>query len=149
MSLNTGRLTIIGNDGTERILKTSGKVFRIGSYLSCDFVLDNPDAKRVHCEIQSDSFGRITITNHSKRNPVLVDEVPLKGTRPLYTGSVVTIFEKKLRWINKNRVPRTENNVDQTKTPKKLIRRAEQAPNSEPSALMRKKAASHRITMHK
>lgn len=42
------------------IIEAKGRKFTVGYYMNCDYVLEDPRAIGVHCEIQCDAFGRVS-----------------------------------------------------------------------------------------
>lgn len=60
MSLNGARLRYVDENGQEVLVPAKGRTFQIGSYFSCDLILE-PQAERLICEIKCDAFGRVSL----------------------------------------------------------------------------------------
>ncbi|KAH8358677.1 hypothetical protein KR093_001700 [Drosophila rubida] len=123
MSLDGAQLSFVNADGISVAHAAKGRKFNVGSYLGCDLVL--PDAERVHCEIQCDAFGRVTIYNHSCTAPIELNDQVLHATakRPLLHGARIKILDEVYTW----NFPR----ADDVSTPERAP--PEPASNSSPS----------------
>ncbi|XP_032592832.1 titin isoform X2 [Drosophila grimshawi] len=142
MSLDGAQMSCVNAAGGSTVAYTAkGNKFTVGSYLGCDLVL--PDAERIHCEIQCDSFGRVTIYNHSRNKPILLNDQIVHATakRPLPHGARIQILNDVYSW----QFART---TDELLTPDRPP--AEQASNSAPSLIAhrQRRQFENRLTVH-
>ncbi|XP_054747791.1 titin [Anastrepha obliqua] len=140
------------------VIEAKGRKFTVGYYMNCDYVLDDPRAIGVHCEIQCDAFGRVTIHNMSETHPISVNEQIITIKRPLLDGSRIKILDRTFLWQFPKSVEATatsDNKEDdgytasesKVSTPQKLVGVAEQAPNSCPDLKPHRKV-DKRFTVH-
>ncbi|XP_053956923.1 titin [Anastrepha ludens] len=140
------------------VIEAKGRKFTVGYYMNCDYVLDDPRAIGVHCEIQCDAFGRVTIHNMSETHPISVNEQIITIKRPLLDGSRIKILDRTFLWQFPKSVEATatsDNKEDdgytasesKVSTPQKLGGVAEQAPNSCPDLKPHRKV-DKRFTVH-
>lgn len=62
MSLEGAKLICLDEAGNHgEIVTAKGRKFTLGYYVNCDYVLVDERAKGVHCEIECDAFGRVSI----------------------------------------------------------------------------------------
>uniref|UniRef100_A0A0K8UL40 FHA domain-containing protein n=1 Tax=Bactrocera latifrons TaxID=174628 RepID=A0A0K8UL40_BACLA len=148
----------IGDASTsENIIEAKGRKFTVGYYMNCDYVLEDPRAIGVHCEIQCDAFGRVTIHNNSEAHPISVNEQIITLKRPLLDGSRIKILDRIFLWkfpksleasaTNKSTQEEDATINDTGSTPQKLIAVPEQAPNSCPD-LKHHRKVDKRFTVH-
>nr|XP_014089155.2 uncharacterized protein LOC106616798 isoform X1 [Bactrocera oleae] len=149
----------IGDASTSEnvIIEAKGRKFTVGYYMNCDYVLEDPRAIGVHCEIQCDAFGRVTIHNNSEAHPISVNEQIIKLKRPLLDGSRIQILDRIFLWkfpksleasaTNKSTQGVDVTNKDTVSTPQKLVAVPEQAPNSCPD-LKHHRKVDKRFTVH-
>ncbi|XP_062122696.1 uncharacterized protein LOC133836318 isoform X2 [Drosophila sulfurigaster albostrigata] len=141
MSLDGAQLSFVDAAGISVAHAAKGRKFNVGSYLGCDLVL--PDAERLHCEIQCDAFGRVTIYNHSCTAPIVLNDQVLHATakRPLMHGARIQILNKVYTW---NFPQRTED----VSTPERAP--PEPAANSSPSLKghRQRRQFDNRLTVH-
>ncbi|XP_054082915.1 mucin-16 isoform X2 [Zeugodacus cucurbitae] len=149
----------IGDASTSEniVIEAKGRKFTIGYYMNCDYVLEDPRAIGVHCEIQCDAFGRVTIHNNSEAYPVSVNEQIITLKRPLLDGSRIKILDRIFLWkfpkplevtaISKNSQDDGVRSNEDVCTPQKLVAVPEQAPNSCPD-LKHHRKVDKRFTVH-
>ncbi|XP_046805182.1 titin isoform X2 [Lucilia cuprina] len=136
-----------GNHG--EIVLAKGRKFTMGYYVSCDFVLVDERAKGVHCEIECDAFGRVTIRNLSPDKPILVNGSTVEIKRILLNNSKLSILDKEYLW----QFPKISSNefedlpVEAASTPQKQIGIPEQPPNSCPDFKLHRELPK-RFTVH-
>ncbi|XP_067640933.1 microtubule-associated protein futsch isoform X2 [Eurosta solidaginis] len=138
------------------VIDAKGRKFTVGYYMSCDYVLEDSRAEGVHCEIQCDAFGRVTIHNISEAHPISVNGQIIKCKRPLLEGSRITILDRNFLWkfpktvevtaTDTNKQVKTMSNKEDTSTPQKVVA-PEQAPNSCPD-LKPHRRVDKRFTVH-
>ncbi|CAD6995869.1 unnamed protein product [Ceratitis capitata] len=152
---------VAGNSATaslpENVIEAKGRKFTVGYYMNCDYVLEDQRAIGVHCEIQCDAFGRVTIHNNCEEYPISVNDQIITLKRPLLDGSRIKILDRNFLWKfpKSEEGPTTSNNKagknlasDETNsTPQKLIGVPEQAPNSCPDLKPHRKM-DKRFTVH-
>ncbi|XP_033150961.1 uncharacterized protein LOC117135097 isoform X2 [Drosophila busckii] len=143
MSLEGAYLSIESSDGITVSHAAKGRKFNIGSYLDCHLVL--PDAERIHCEIQCDAFGRVTICNHAQEPILLNDQIVHSTTkRPLLHGSRIGILNNVYTWHYSK--------ATELITPERCLVPSvpEQAPNSSPSFKRHRphRQTDNRLTIH-
>ncbi|XP_017861997.1 PREDICTED: titin isoform X2 [Drosophila arizonae] len=141
MSLDGAQLNHVNADGISVAYPAKGRKFNVGSFLGSDLML--PDAERVHCEIQCDAFGRVTIYNYSVNEPILLNDqvVPATAKRPLMHGARLKILNELYTW----HFPKVE---DAPNTPDRTP--PEQAANSSPSLKTHRarRQFENRFTVH-
>ncbi|XP_039971309.1 mucin-17 [Bactrocera tryoni] len=149
----------IGDASTSEniVIEAKGRKFTVGYYMNCDYVLEDSRAIGVHCEIQCDAFGRVTIHNNSEAHPISVNEQIITLKRPLLDGSRIKILDRTFLWkfpksleasaTNKNIQEEDATSNDTVSTPQKLIAAPEQAPNSCPD-LKHHRKVDKRFTVH-
>ncbi|XP_019847301.2 microtubule-associated protein futsch [Bactrocera dorsalis] len=149
----------IGDASTSEniIIEAKGRKFTVGYYMNCDYVLEDPRAIGVHCEIQCDAFGRVTIHNNSEAHPISVNEQIITLKRPLLDGSRIKILDRIFLWkfpktlepsaTNKSAQEEDATTNNTVSTPQKLIAVPEQAPNSCPD-LKHHRKVDKRFTVH-
>ncbi|XP_022213660.2 titin homolog [Drosophila obscura] len=140
MSLDGAKLRYVDESGLPVVVAAKGRTFQVGSYLSCDLVLDGPQVEEVLCEIKCDAFGRVTINNKSRKEPIHLNDKVVYGKRPLLHGGRITILNQIYTW----EFPKTSEAEDVPRTPERLSP-IEQASNSCPSL----KLHSHRPQIDK
>ncbi|XP_034130930.1 titin isoform X3 [Drosophila guanche] len=140
MSLDGAKLRYVDESGLPVILAAKGRTFQVGSYLSCDLVLEGPQVEEVICEIKCDAFGRVTINNKSSKQPIQLNDKIVTGKRPLLHGARITILNKVYTW----EFPKISEAEDVPRTPERLSP-IEQVSNSCPSL----KLHSHRPQIDK
>ncbi|BFF90107.1 titin [Drosophila madeirensis] len=140
MSLDGAKLRYVDESGLPVILAAKGRTFQVGSYLSCDLVLEGPQVEEVMCEIKCDAFGRVTINNKSSKQPIQLNDKVVTGKRPLLHGARITILNQVYTW----EFPKISEAEDVPRTPERLSP-IEQASNSCPSL----KLHSHRPQIDK
>lgn len=60
MSLESAKLIRLDEAGNQcETIVANGRKLTLGYYMSCDYVLTDPRAKGVHCEIECDALGRV------------------------------------------------------------------------------------------
>ncbi|KAL7728305.1 hypothetical protein ACLKA6_007407 [Drosophila palustris] len=140
MSLDGAQLNFVNATGVSVAHAAKGREFKVGSYLGCDLVL--PDAERVHCEIKCDAFGRVSIYNHSRNEPILLNDQVVHATakRPLLHGARIRILNEVYTW----NFPKSEELGTPDRTP------PEQAANSSPSLKgnRQRRQFDNRLTVH-
>ncbi|KAH8346968.1 hypothetical protein KR059_003621 [Drosophila kikkawai] len=130
MSLNGARLRYVDDNGEEVLVPAKGRTFQIGSYISCDVILE-PQAERLVCEITCDAFGRVTLINQSNKDiPIHLNDKIIHGQRshPLLHGNRITILDRVYTWESH----KMSGSEDVASTPERQ-QPVEQAPNSCPS----------------
>ncbi|KAH8291971.1 hypothetical protein KR054_002788 [Drosophila jambulina] len=153
MSLNGARLRYVDENGEVVLVAAKGRTFQIGSYFSCDVILE-PQAERLICEITCDAFGRVSIRNvwevenqppemvafrilqvtllnqSNKDTAIHLNDKIIHGQRshPLLHGNRITILDRVYTWES-HKMPGSE---DGASTPERQPP-VEQAPNSCPS----------------
>ncbi|XP_032584114.1 microtubule-associated protein futsch isoform X3 [Drosophila mojavensis] len=141
MSLDGAQLNHVNADGISVAYPAKGRKFNVGSFLGSDLML--PDAERVHCEIQCDAFGRVTVYNYSVNEPILLNDqvVPATAKRPLVHGARLKILNELYTW----HFPKVE---DAPNTPDRMP--PEQAANSSPSLKTHRarRQFENRFTVH-
>ncbi|XP_026851169.1 titin isoform X2 [Drosophila persimilis] len=140
MSLDGAKLRYVDESGLPVVVAAKGRTFQVGSYLSCDLVLDGPQVEELLCEIKCDAFGRVTINNKSLKELVHLNDKVLHGKRPLLHGGRITILNQVYTW----EFPKISETEDVPRTPERLSP-VEQASNSCPSL----KLQSHRPQIDK
>ncbi|XP_075145548.1 uncharacterized protein LOC142220346 [Haematobia irritans] len=85
-----------GNRG--KIIEAKGRKFSVGYYTSCDLTIDDERAKGVHCTIECDAFGRITIRNSCPENPISINGEIVENKRVLFNKTVIKILDKTYFW---------------------------------------------------
>ncbi|XP_033232697.1 titin isoform X2 [Drosophila pseudoobscura] len=140
MSLDGAKLRYVDESGLPVVVAAKGRTFQVGSYLSCDLVLDGPQVEELLCEIKCDAFGRVTINNKSIKELVHLNDKVLHGKRPLLHGGRITILNQVYTW----EFPKISETEDVPRTPERLSP-VEQASNSCPSL----KLQSHRPQIDK
>ncbi|KAH8310686.1 hypothetical protein KR044_002571 [Drosophila immigrans] len=140
MSLDGAQLSFVNAGGISVAHSAKGRKFNVGSFLGCDLVL--PDAERVHCEIQCDAFGRVSIYNHSCTAPIVLNDqvLPATAKRPLMHGARIKILDEVYTWS----FPK----ADDVSTPERAP--PEQAANSSPSLKghRQRRQFDNRLTVH-
>ncbi|KAM8704397.1 hypothetical protein ACLKA7_008927 [Drosophila subpalustris] len=140
MSLDGAQLNFVNATGVSVAHAAKGREFKVGSYLGCDLVL--PDAERVHCEIKCDAFGRVSIYNHSRNEPILLNDQVVHATakRPLLHGARIKILNEVYTW----HFPKSEELGTPDRAP------PEQAANSSPSLKgnRQRRQFDNRLTVH-
>ncbi|TDG46803.1 hypothetical protein AWZ03_006687 [Drosophila navojoa] len=141
MSLDGAQLNHVNADGISVAYPAKGRKFNVGSFLGSDLML--PDAERIHCEIQCDAFGRVTVYNYSVNEPILLNDqvVPATCKRPLVHGARLKILNELYTW----HFPKVE---DAPSTPDRAP--PEQAANSSPSLKTHRprRQFENRFTVH-
>ncbi|XP_030374851.1 titin [Scaptodrosophila lebanonensis] len=147
MSLDGAQLMHVNAAGVSEAHPAKGRKFIIGSYVDSD--LELADADRLHCEIQCDSFGRVTIRNNSLTKPILLDGQLVNTKRPLLHGAQITILNEVYTW-DFPKVSECEHVMDsEPRTPERQPDRvAEQAPNSCPGRATNRALVANRMTVH-
>ncbi|XP_033245836.1 titin isoform X2 [Drosophila miranda] len=140
MSLDGAKLRYVDESGLPVVVAAKGRTFQVGSYLTCDLVLDGPQVEEMLCEIKCDAFGRVTINNKSLKELVHLNDKVLHGKRPLLHGGRITILNQVYTW----EFPKISETEDVPRTPERLSP-VEQASNSCPSL----KLQSHRPQIDK
>jgi ABC transport system ATP-binding/permease protein len=86
-------LTVIeGKEQGRRIELFAGKVYLIGrEHNTCDIVISDPQASRIHAEIRVDQSGNIFIADKNSQNGTYLNNQPLTTIRGLKCGDQVTI----------------------------------------------------------
>jgi ABC transport system ATP-binding/permease protein len=86
-------LTIIEGDKTgTRIELIKGQVYLIGrEHHTCDLVISDPQASRIHAEIRVDQSGNIFIADKNSQNGTYLNNQPLTTASGLKYGDLVTI----------------------------------------------------------
>lgn len=70
----------------ERVMAMTGDRVSFGRDLSCDVVLDDAKASRLHAEITRDSEGRLVLTDLASHNGTVVGGSRLVGSCVLQPG---------------------------------------------------------------
>ncbi|KAM7361203.1 uncharacterized protein ACRADG_010465 isoform 2-T2 [Cochliomyia hominivorax] len=150
MSLEGAKFICLDEAGNQgEIVLAKGRKFTVGYYVSCDFVLADERAKGVHCEIECDAFGRVTIRNLSPEKPILVNGSAVEIKRILLNNSKLSILDKEYLWL----FPKSSSNEfedlpsEAASTPQKHVGIPEQPPNSCPDFKLHREVPK-RFTVH-
>ncbi|XP_055375377.1 uncharacterized protein LOC129608081 [Condylostylus longicornis] len=144
---------------SEKVIHLKNKKnFKFGYYMTNDFILNNPQAKPVHCEIIADAFNRISIINNSRQNPISLNGFRVKTRRPLLHGSKIKIFDDEFVWQfprngkvkSRELTTESKNRVEEEKkTPEKNQQENIPAPISEPWKKKHKLRIKERLSAHR
>ncbi|TMW51838.1 hypothetical protein DOY81_003083 [Sarcophaga bullata] len=150
MSLEGAKLICLDEAGNHgEIVMAKGRKFTLGYYVNCDYVLVDERAKGVHCEIECDAFGRVTIRNLSPDKPILVNGSTVEVKRFLLNNSKLSILNKEYVWSFPKSSSNEFENIasEDASTPQKQIGIPEQPPNSCPDFKLHRELPK-RFTIH-
>uniref|UniRef100_A0A1A9Z8H1 FHA domain-containing protein n=1 Tax=Glossina pallidipes TaxID=7398 RepID=A0A1A9Z8H1_GLOPL len=151
MSLESAKLIRLDEAGNQcETIVASGRKLTLGYYMSCDYVLTDPRAKGVHCEIECDALGRVFIHNFCEEYPVHLNGFPISIKRTLLSGSKILILDTLFEWEFQPCVNIVNEDISMqktTSTPERQIGVPEQSANSCPD-LKPHREVTKRLTIH-
>uniref|UniRef100_A0A1A9VU12 FHA domain-containing protein n=1 Tax=Glossina austeni TaxID=7395 RepID=A0A1A9VU12_GLOAU len=151
MSLESAKLIRLDEAGNQcETIVANGRKLTLGYYMSCDYVLTDPRAKGVHCEIECDALGRVFIHNFCEEYPVHLNGFPISIKRTLLSGSKLLILDTLFEWEFQSCINIENEAISMqktTSTPQRQIGVPEQSANSCPD-LKPHREVIKRLTIH-
>ncbi|KAI9576242.1 uncharacterized protein LOC119642638 [Glossina fuscipes] len=151
MSLESAKLIRLDEAGNQcETIVANGRKLTLGYYMSCDYVLTDPRAKGVHCEIECDALGRVFIHNFCEEYPVHLNGFPISIKRTLLSGSKLLILDTLFEWEFQSCINIANEDISMqkiTSTPHRQIGVPEQSANSCPD-LKPHREVTKRLTIH-
>uniref|UniRef100_A0A1I8ML69 Uncharacterized protein n=1 Tax=Musca domestica TaxID=7370 RepID=A0A1I8ML69_MUSDO len=150
MTLEGAKFVCLDETGNhDRIILAKGRKFSVGRYTTCDLILDDVRVENVHCAIEADAFGRITIRNFSTDYPISINGEVVQNKQNLFNNTKIEILDRMYLWEfdNKNSTKCEDSEGTDVSTPQKQIGIPKPSAFSSPAAKNTQKPVP-RLTVH-